>query len=38
MKFFFASDLHGDLAAVKAMAAAFVKERAERLFLLGDLL
>ncbi|MBE6604793.1 MAG: phosphodiesterase [Ruminococcaceae bacterium] len=38
MKFFFASDLHGDLNAARAMAAAFERERAERLFLLGDLL
>lgn len=38
MKFFFASDLHGDLTAARAMAAAFEREGAERLFLLGDLL
>ena len=38
MKFFFASDLHGDLSAARAMAAAFKREGAERLFLLGDLL
>lgn len=38
MKYFFASDLHGDLAAAKKMAAAFRREGAERLYLLGDLL
>ena len=38
MKLFFASDLHGDLAAARAMADAFWREGAERLFLLGDLL
>ncbi|MBQ9801612.1 MAG: phosphodiesterase [Clostridia bacterium] len=38
MKFFFASDIHGDLSAAKAMQAAFVREGAGRLFLLGDLL
>ena len=38
MKFFFASDVHGDLAAARAMVAAFERECAERLFLLGDLL
>ena len=38
MKYFFASDIHGDLAAARSMQAAFEREGAERLFLLGDLL
>ena len=38
MKFFFASDIHGDLAAARAMRDAFERERADRLILLGDLL
>lgn len=38
MKYFFASDIHGDLAAAREMAAAFERECADRLFLLGDLL
>ncbi len=38
MKYFFASDIHGDLAAAREMAAAFDKEGAAHLFLLGDLL
>jgi len=38
MKLFFASDLHGDLVAARAMREAFLREGADRLFLLGDLL
>ncbi|MBQ8357038.1 MAG: phosphodiesterase [Clostridia bacterium] len=38
MKFLFASDLHGDLAAARALLEAFERERATRLVLLGDLL
>lgn len=38
MKFFFASDIHGDLTACQNMLAAFEKEGGERLVLLGDLL
>ncbi len=38
MKYFFASDIHGDLGGARAMATAFERERADRLFLLGDLL
>lgn len=38
MKILFASDLHGDRAAVEALLAAFHAERAERLVLLGDIL
>ena len=37
-KLMFASDLHGDLDAVNAILAAFEREGAERLVLLGDLL
>ena len=37
-KFFFASDLHGDLAATDAILDRFAAEGAERLILLGDLL
>ncbi len=38
MKLFFASDIHGSIAAARAMLAAFEREGAERLFLLGDAL
>ena len=38
MKLLFASDLHGDLNAVRMLLAAFEKEGADRLVLLGDLL
>ena len=38
MKILFASDLHGDRAAVEALLAAFAAEGAERLVLLGDIL
>ena len=38
MKLFFASDIHGDLAAATAMREAFLREGAGRLFLLGDIL
>ena len=37
-KFFFASDLHGDLAATDAILSRFEAEGSERLILLGDLL
>lgn len=37
-KFFFASDLHGDLAATDAILQRFEAEGATRLILLGDLL
>ena len=37
-KILFASDLHGDLEATDAILAAFAREGAERLVLLGDLL
>ena len=37
-KLFFASDLHGDLAATDAILRRFEAEGAERLILLGDLL
>ncbi len=37
-KFFFASDLHGDLVATEAILSRFEAEGAERLILLGDLL
>ena len=38
MKFLIASDLHGDLDAAKKLFAAFLREEADRLVLLGDLL
>lgn len=38
MKYFFASDIHGDLGGARAMVSAYREEGAERLFLLGDLL
>ena len=38
MKLLFASDLHGDASAMQALLAAFEKEGADRLVLLGDLL
>ena len=38
MKFLIASDLHGDLAAVRRLLTVFEKEQADRLVLLGDLL
>lgn len=38
MKFLIASDLHGDLAAVRRLLAIFEEEDADRLILLGDLL
>ncbi|MBQ8717020.1 MAG: phosphodiesterase [Clostridia bacterium] len=38
MKLLFASDLHGDVSAVKELLKAFEKEGADRLVLLGDLL
>ncbi len=38
MKFMIASDLHGDLTAVKRLLQRFEQEAAERLVLLGDLL
>ena len=37
-KFFFASDLHGDLSVTEAILARYEAEGAERLILLGDLL
>ncbi len=37
-KLFFASDLHGDLTATEAILAAFGREGADHLILLGDLL
>ena len=38
MKFFFASDLHGSAFACEQILARFEAEKADRLFLLGDLL
>ena len=38
MKLLIASDIHGDLSAAKAVFAAYEKERADKLLLLGDLL
>jgi putative phosphoesterase len=38
MKLLFASDLHGDVGAVKELLTVFEKEKADRLVLLGDLL
>ena len=38
MKILIASDLHGDLAATKALLRAYEREGAERLLLLGDIL
>ena len=38
MKLMFASDIHGDIECAKRAIAAFEKEGAERLFLLGDIL
>ena len=38
MKLMFASDIHGDIVGAKKAFAAFEKERAEKLVLLGDLL
>ena len=38
MKFLIASDLHGDLAAVRRLLQVFENEGADRLLLLGDLL
>lgn len=38
MKFFFASDIHGSLPACQAILSRFEAEKADRLFLLGDLL
>lgn len=38
MKYFFASDLHGDAAAVENMLCAYRASGAERLVLLGDIL
>ncbi len=38
MKYFFASDLHGDAAAVEKMLQAYRASGAERLALLGDIL
>ena len=38
MKLMFASDLHGDLAAVRRLLEIYRAERAERLVLLGDIL
>ena len=37
-KFFFASDLHGDLTATESILKCYEAEKAERLILLGDLL
>ena len=36
MKYLFASDIHGDLAAAQAVCDAYAREGATRLFLLGD--
>ena len=36
MKYLFASDIHGDLAAARAVRDAYEREGAMRLFLLGD--
>ncbi len=38
MKLLIASDIHGDIAAARAMASAFAASGADRLVLLGDLL
>ena len=38
MKIMFASDIHGSLPACKAILTRFAEEKADRLFLLGDLL
>lgn len=38
MKILFASDIHGDLEAMKNLLSAYEKEKADRLVLLGDLL
>ena len=38
MRYFFASDLHGDAAAVEQMLAAYCASGAEKLVLLGDVL
>lgn len=38
MRFLIASDLHGDLAAVKRLVTVFEEEKADRLVLLGDVL
>jgi len=38
MKLLIASDLHGDLAAAERLREQFLRERADRLVLLGDLL
>ena len=38
MKLLFASDIHGDLTAATAVKEALLREGAEKLFLLGDLL
>lgn len=38
MKLFFASDIHGSLAAAKKMLAAYQRSGADQLVLLGDLL
>lgn len=38
MKLLFASDIHGSRSAAEAVLAAFARERADRLVLLGDLL
>ena len=38
MRLMFASDIHGDIVCAEKMMAAFERERAEKLFLLGDIL
>ena len=38
MKLLFASDLHGDVSAVRELLGVFEREKADRLVLLGDLL
>ena len=38
MKYLIASDLHGDLVATQALLAAYEREGAEKLVLLGDIL
>ena len=38
MKIFIASDIHGDLSSCESMLAAYKREGAERLLLLGDIL
>ena len=38
MKIFIASDIHGDLSSCESMLAAYEREGAERLLLLGDIL